>query len=198
MNLPNKISLARICLIPVFVVIFFLEMIPFRFGIAAIVFGIAALTDFVDGKIARSRGLVTNLGKFLDPIADKVLVSTAMILILTMKDSLFAIFPDASGWLYVTTVVSICIIVAREFIISAFRQIAAANGIIMAAEKLGKYKTAVQDVALFVLFLAVDIPFAFSEMVAWLGIALFAVATVLTVWSGVSYVVKNKQVIRED
>ena len=78
MNLPNKISLARICLIPVFVVIFFLEMIPFRFGIAAIVFAIAALTDFVDGKIARSRGLVTNLGKFLDPIADKVLVSTAM------------------------------------------------------------------------------------------------------------------------
>ena len=129
MNLPNKISLARICLIPVFVVIFFLEMIPFRFGIAAIVFGIAALTDFVDGKIARSRGLVTNLGKFLDPIADKVLVSTAMILILTMKDSLFAIFPDASGWLYVATVVSICIIVAREFIISAFRQLAAANGI---------------------------------------------------------------------
>ena len=198
MNLPNKISLARICLIPVFVVIFFLEMIPFRFGIAAIVFGIAALTDFVDGKIARSRGLVTNLGKFLDPIADKVLVSTAMILILTMKDSLFAIFPEASGWLYVATVVSICIIVAREFIISAFRQIAAANGIIMAAEKLGKYKTVCQDIALFILLLAADIPALAGQIVAGFGFGLLAVATVLTVWSGIAYVVKNKQVIKED
>lgn len=198
MNLPNKISLARICLIPVFVVIFFLEMIPFRFGIAAIVFGIAALTDFVDGKIARSRGLVTNLGKFLDPIADKVLVSTAMILILTMKDSLFAIFPDASGWLYVATVVSICIIVAREFIISAFRQIAAANGIIMAAEKLGKYKTVCQDIALFILLLAADIPAFAGQIVAGVGFGLLAVATVLTIWSGIAYVVKNKQVIKED
>ncbi len=198
MNLPNKISLARICLIPVFVVIFFLEMIPFRFGIAAIVFGIAALTDFVDGKIARSRGLVTNLGKFLDPIADKVLVSTAMILILTMKDSLFAIFPDASGWLYVATVVSICIIVAREFIISAFRQLAAANGIIMAAEKLGKYKTVCQDVALFVLLLAADIPALGGQIVAGVGFGLLAIATVLTIWSGIAYVVKNKQVIKED
>lgn len=198
MNLPNKISLARICLIPVFVVIFFLEMIPFRFGIAAIVFGVAALTDFVDGKIARSRGLVTNLGKFLDPIADKVLVSTAMILILTMKDSLFAIFPDASGWLYVATVVSICIIVAREFIISAFRQLAAANGIIMAAEKLGKYKTVCQDVALFVLLLAADIPALAGQIVAGVGFGLLAVATVLTIWSGIAYVVKNKQVIKEN
>ena len=198
MNLPNKISLARICLIPVFVVIFFLEMIPFRFGIAAIVFGIAALTDFVDGKIARSRGLVTNLGKFLDPIADKVLVSTAMILILTMKDSLFAIFPEASGWLYVTTVVSICIIVAREFIISAFRQIAAANGIIMAAEKLGKYKTVCQDIALFILLLAADIPALAGQIVAGVGFGLLAVATVLTIWSGIAYVAKNKQVIKED
>ena len=89
MNLPNKITLTRILMIPVFVAIFFLDKIPFSFGIAAIVFALAACTDFIDGYIARSRGLVTNLGKFLDPIADKVLVSTAMLLILTMKESLF-------------------------------------------------------------------------------------------------------------
>ena len=102
MNLPNKISLARILLIPVFVAVFFLDgILPFAFGIAAIIFAVAACTDFVDGKIARSRGLVTNLGKFLDPIADKVLVSTAMIVILTMKDSLFALFGGAANALYV-------------------------------------------------------------------------------------------------
>ena len=198
MNLPNKISLARICLIPVFVAVFFMSFIPFNYAISAIIFVIACCTDFIDGHIARSRGLVTNLGKFLDPIADKVLVSTAMLVLLTMRDTLFSEFGVYSEVVYVATVICVCVITAREFIISAFRQIAAVSGIVMAAEKLGKYKTAVQDVALFVLFLAVDIPFAFSEMVAWLGIALFAVATVLTVWSGVSYVVKNKQVIRED
>ena len=82
MNLPNKISLTRICMIPVFVLVFFLNVIPYRFAIAGAIFAIAACTDFVDGYIARSRGLVTNLGKFLDPIADKVLIATAMILLL--------------------------------------------------------------------------------------------------------------------
>ena len=94
MNLPNKISIARICMIPIFVCVFFLQAIPFHYGIAAIIFVLAACTDFIDGYIARSRGLVTNLGKFLDPIADKVLVSTAMILLLTTFDGLFAKFGD--------------------------------------------------------------------------------------------------------
>lgn len=83
MNLPNKITLARIFMIPLFVVIFYLPVIPYNYLIAAVVFVLAALTDALDGHIARSRGLVTNLGKFLDPIADKVLVSTAFILLLT-------------------------------------------------------------------------------------------------------------------
>ena len=91
MNLPNKISITRICMIPVFVAAFFLEgILPFNYAIAAVIFALAACTDFIDGYIARSRGLVTNLGKFLDPIADKVLVATAMILLLTMQDTLFA------------------------------------------------------------------------------------------------------------
>ena len=207
MNLPNKISLARIFLIPVFVAVFFLDgILPFAFGIAAIIFAVAACTDFVDGRIARSRGLVTNLGKFLDPIADKVLVSTAMLLVLTMKDSLFALFGGACEGIYIATAICTCVIMARELIISAFRQIAAANGVIMAAEKLGKYKAACQDVAIFVLIFAagvaeitpVECAVPWGEYVAWFGIALFAIATVLTIISGISYVLKNKRVLKDN
>lgn len=200
MNLPNKISLARILLIPVFVAAFFLDgILSFAFGIAAIIFAVAAMTDFVDGKIARSRGLVTNLGKFLDPIADKVLVSTAMLVMLTMKDSLFALVGDACDAIYVATAICTCIIMARELIISAFRQIAAANGIIMAAEKLGKYKAACQDVAIFVLIFAAGLSefVTWANYIAWFGFGLFALATVLTILSGISYVVKNKQVLKD-
>ena len=197
MNLPNKISLSRICMIPVFVAIFFLTIIPGNYIIAAIIFAIAACTDFVDGHIARSRGLVTNLGKFLDPIADKVLVSTAMLLLLTMKETLFVSLGAVADIVYVVATVCICIIMARELIISAFRQIAAANGIVMAAEKLGKYKTACQDVAICILIFAAGITGVAGVVIAWVGFGLFAVATVLTVWSGVSYVVKNKQVLQD-
>jgi CDP-diacylglycerol--glycerol-3-phosphate 3-phosphatidyltransferase len=207
MNLPNKITLTRIFMIPVFVAIFFLDgIIPFGFGIAAIIFALAACTDFIDGHIARSRGLVTNLGKFLDPIADKVLVSTAMLLILTMKDSLFAKFAVYTEMLYIATAVCICVIMARELIISAFRQIAAVNGVVMAADKLGKFKTILQDVAIFVIILAGGIGelIPASHAVPWDmyvligGLGLFAVATILTVWSGISYVVKNKQVLKDE
>ncbi len=183
-------------------VIFFLDgILPFHYGIAAIVFALAALTDFVDGKIARKYNMVTNLGKFLDPIADKVLVSIAMVLMLTMKESLFFAMGSIGNTLYIATVVCVCVILARELIISAFRQIAAVNGVVLAAEKLGKYKAACQDVAIFVLIFAADM-FAYASLttgrvVAWIGFALFAVATVLTVVSGVSYVVKNKKVLQE-
>ena len=201
MNLPNKITLIRIFMIPVFVTLFFLNgILPFNYGIAAILFALAACTDFIDGHIARSRGLVTNLGKFLDPIADKVLVSTAMILILTMKDSLFTNFGTSAEWLYIATVVCVCIIMARELIISAFRQIAAANGVIMAADKLGKFKTIFQDVAIFVLIFAagwVNQSSDLDKFLAVIGFVLFAVATILTVWSGISYVVKNKKVLKD-
>ena len=198
MNLPNKITLTRIFMIPVFVAIFFLDgVIPFAFGIAAIVFALAACTDFIDGHIARSRGLVTNLGKFLDPIADKVLVSTAMMLILTMQDSLFAKFPQYAQAMYIATAVCICVIMARELIISAFRQIAATRGLVMAADKLGKYKTTFQDVSIFALILSAIISGKAGVIIAAVGFVLFAVATVLTVWSGISYVVKNKQVLKD-
>ena len=199
MNLPNKITLTRIFMIPVFVAIFFLDgIIPFGFGIAAIVFALAACTDFIDGHIARSRGLVTNLGKFLDPIADKVLVSTAMMLILTMQDSLFAKFPQYAQAMYIATAVCICVIMARELIISAFRQIAATRGLVMAADKLGKYKTTFQDVSIFALIFSASISGQAGAIIAAIGFVLFAVATILTVWSGISYVLKNKQVLKDN
>lgn len=198
MNLPNKITLTRIFMIPIFVALFFLKgILPFNYGIAAILFALAACTDFIDGHIARSRGLVTNLGKFLDPIADKVLVSTAMILILTMRTSLFAILPSIANPLYIATAICICVIMARELIISAFRQIAAANGVVLAAEKLGKYKTTFQDISIFFLIFAADFSGVAGEIMAYIGFGLFAVATILTIWSGISYVVKNKKVLKD-
>jgi CDP-diacylglycerol--glycerol-3-phosphate 3-phosphatidyltransferase len=185
-------------MIPVFIAVFFLDgVLPYNYAIAAAIFAVAACTDFIDGHIARSRGLVTNLGKFLDPIADKVLVSAAMILLLTMQGSLFFPLGQSAEGIYIATAVCICLILARELIISAFRQIAATNGVVMAAEKLGKYKTACQDVAITVLIAAVDVPGKAGEIVAWIGLGLFALATVLTVWSGISYVVKHKHVLKD-
>ena len=99
--------------------------------------------------------------------------------------------------MYIATAVSICIILARELIISAFRQIAATNGIVMAAEKLGKYKTACQDVAIAVLIFAADLTGTAGKVIAGVGFGLFAVATILTVWSGVSYVWKYRKVLKD-
>ena len=205
MNLPNKITLSRIFMIPVFVVFFFLDVVPFHYGIAAIIFVLAACTDFIDGYIARKYKLVTNLGKFLDPIADKVLVSTAMILMLVMRDGVFQTLGGAADWVYIATAVCICVIMARELIISAFRQIAAVNGVVMAADKLGKFKTIFQDVAIFVIILAGGVgellPLQYAatwdKYLLIVGLGLFAVATILTVWSGISYVVKNKKVLKD-
>ena len=205
MNLPNKITLTRIFMIPVFVLFFFLDVVPFHYGISAVIFALAACTDFIDGYIARKYKLVTNLGKFLDPIADKVLVSTAMILMLVMKDGVFQTLRGAADGVYIATAVCICVIMARELIISAFRQIAAVNGVVMAADKLGKFKTIFQDVAIFVIILAGGIGelIPASHAVPWDmyvligGLGLFAIATILTVWSGISYVVKNRKVLKD-
>lgn len=192
-------------MIPVFVLFFFLDVVPFHYGIAALIFMLAACTDFIDGYIARKYKLVTNLGKFLDPIADKVLVSTAMILMLVMKDGVFQTLGGAANGVYIATAVCICVIMARELIISAFRQIAAVNGVVMAADKLGKFKTIFQDVAIFVIILAGGIgeilPAEYAvpwDMYIFItGLGLFAVATVLTILSGVSYVVKNRKVLKD-
>ena len=197
MNLPNKISLSRICLIPVFAVIFFLDMIPYNYFIAAIIFVVAACTDFLDGHIARKRGLVTNLGKFLDPIADKVLVSTALIFLLVRPQILLVLWQG--DWVLVCAGVCVAIILARELIVSGFRMVAASAGLVLAADKIGKVKTTFQDIAIAFLLAGADF-FGLakaSEVINAIGLVCLAVATVLTVWSGISYIVRNRQVLQE-
>lgn len=197
MNLPNKITLSRICLIPVFAVIFFLDMIPYNYFIAAVIFVVAACTDFFDGHIARKRGLVTNLGKFLDPIADKVLVSTALIFLLVRPQILLVLWQG--DWVLVCAGVCVAIILARELIVSGFRMVAASAGLVLAADKIGKVKTTFQDIAIAFLLAGADF-FGLakaSEVINAIGLVCLAVATVLTVWSGISYIVRNRQVLQE-
>ena len=197
MNLPNKITLSRIFLIPVFAVIFFLDVIPYNYFIAAIVFIVAACTDFVDGHIARSRNLVTNLGKFLDPIADKVLVSTALIFLLVRQETLTVMWSGA--WVAVYAGVCVAIILARELIVSGFRMVAASTGLVLAADKVGKVKTTFQDIAIAALLIGADFfgIVAASEVINAVGIVALGIATVLTIWSGLGYVIKNRAVFKE-
>lgn len=192
MNLPNKLSLIRICMIPVFVVVFYLDAIPYNEAVAAAIFAVAALTDFLDGYLARKNGLVTNLGKFLDPIADKVLVSTAFILMLTRYE-IFGLF--GYGF-YVAGAVCVCLILARELIISAFRQIAAANGVVLAADMLGKIKTNFQDYCVVILIASAAFTGTAQTVLSVIGLSLFAIAVLFTVLSGVSYITKNPDVLK--
>ena len=188
MNLPNKLTVLRMVLIP-FVMFFYLAtFIPHGIGkiVALVIFIVAALTDLLDGKIARKHNLVTNLGKFLDPIADKIL--TASVLFMIMADGTI---PAPYGVIIVT------IIIAREFMVSALRLIAASQGTVLAADIWGKAKTMVQMIAIPICML---IPFLIElgGVASWLiltvqivGWTTLGVATVLTIVSGVNYLVKN-------
>ena len=178
MNLPNKLTVMRVILIPFFV--FFLLSPYFKgYGnyIAAVIFVVASLTDMLDGKIARKYNLVTNFGKFMDPLADKLLVCSAMICLIE-KGTLAA-------WIVI-------VIIAREFIISGFRLIASDNGIVIAASYWGKFKTTFQ--MLMVIVLILDIPNAVFQVI---GVILTYVALILTVISLIDYIVKNKDVLKE-
>lgn len=204
MNLPNKITLARIFMIPLFVVIFYLPVIPYNYLIAAVVFVLAALTDALDGHIARSRNLVTNLGKFLDPIADKVLVSTAFILLLTEPAVFSAPFLLFNGALSaetamrITAGVCVAVILARELIVSGFRMVAAERKLVIAADKLGKIKTTCQDVSIAALLASMSfLETKAGKIAALIGLVFFFLCTFFTVLSGVNYIVKNKQVLKE-
>ena len=197
MNLPNKITLSRICLIPVFAVVFFLDMIPYNYFIAGVIFTVAACTDFIDGHIARARGLVTNLGKFLDPIADKVLVAAAFIFLLVRQETLTVLWQG--DWVLVYAGVCVAVILARELIVSGFRMVAASAGLVLAADKVGKVKTTFQGISIAMLLFGADffgIALA-SRILNGIGIVSLGVATALTIWSGVSYIVRNRAVFKE-
>ncbi len=192
MNLPNKITCVRIVLLPVFIFFYLATFIPCNYLIAGIIFAIAAFTDMLDGKIARKYNLVTNLGKFLDPIADKLIVMAALILVASDGT-----IPSPYG------IIIAIIIIGRELIISAFRQIAAANGVVMAADMWGKYKTTFQTIALPLLMVQAQV--VASNWLTGNGLLAFqivnyvliGIATALTIISGCNYIIKNIQVLKE-
>jgi len=178
MNLPNKLTTFRVILIPFFV---FFMLAPNKTGInnyiAVAIFIVASLTDLLDGKIARKYNLVTNFGKFMDPLADKLLVCSAMICLIQTG--------QLAAWIVV-------IIIAREFIISGFRLIASDNGVVIAASYWGKFKTTFQMLMVIVLILNIQMPFF-----QILGKILTYAALILTVVSLIDYIVKNKDVLKE-
>ncbi len=177
MNLANKITLLRVLLIPIFMIVLFSNFNNSTY-VAALIFTIASATDGLDGYIARSRNQVTTFGKFVDPLADKLLVSTALISMVQLG--------KVPAWIVV-------IIIAREFTITGFRIIAASEGITIAASPLGKIKTITQLIAIISLlinnypFRLVNFPFD--------TIMLYA-ALIFTVISGIDYIYRNKEVLK--
>lgn len=183
MNTPNRLTLLRIVLIPVFVV-FALLRAQWAQYVALLIYILACITDMLDGRIARARNLVTNFGKFADPIADKLLVMSALVVLV------------ASGRMPAW----VCIMMlAREFIISGLRLVAAGNGRVIAAGKLGKLKTVFQMSATIALMLL--IPVTGKALLGRFGVVLanvlMYIATVLTIVSGAEYILNNRDCIRE-
>ena len=177
MNLPNKLTVLRVLLIPFFVWFTLVDLVPgYSKYIAVLIFIAAILTDLLDGKIARKYNLVTNFGKFMDPLADKLLVSAAMICMIE-KGML-------ASWIVI-------IIISREFIISGFRLVASDGGIVIAASYWGKFKTVFQMMMIIVLIM--DLGGVFDII----GTALVWIALALTIVSLVDYVIKNKQVLTQ-
>ena len=180
MNLPNKLTILRVILIPFFV--FFL-ISPFFDGygnyIALAIFIIASLTDLLDGKIARKYNLVTDFGKFMDPLADKLLVCAAMICLIETG--------QLAAWIVI-------VIISREFIISGFRLVASDNGIVIAASYWGKFKTTFQMLMVIVIIFNINLQLGWLNI---LGTLLIYVSLVLTVVSLIDYIAKNKDVLKD-
>ena len=177
MNLPNKLTILRVILIPFFVVFMLFDITGAADKwIALVIFCVASLTDMLDGKIARKYNLVTNFGKFMDPLADKLLVCTALICLTSMNR---------------LNVIVVLVIIAREFIISGFRLVASDNGIVIAASYWGKFKTVSQMALIIVLIM--DVGGVWNVV----GTVLTWVALLLTVVSLIDYIAKNKQVLTQ-
>ena len=197
MNLPNKLTISRMVMIPVFIVFFYVQFTGHYF-VALAVFGIASLTDLLDGKIARKYNLVTNLGKFLDPIADKVLVLSALVVFLTVPGIFTA---GLGGWAIIVAGCGVALILAREIIVSGFRMVAASSGTVIAADIFGKYKTVTQDIAIVVLLIGAGVceltDHLAGAIINYIGLGFFALSVVLTVISGINYLVKNIEVLKK-
>ncbi len=196
MNLPNKLTCMRMLLIPFMIFFYLANFIPYGIGkiVALVIFIVAALTDLLDGKIARSRNLVTNFGKFLDPIADKML-TTSLLLLLVVDGTI----KNPYG------VIIAIIIISREFIVSALRLIAATSGQVLAADIWGKAKTMTQMIALpictvysYILTCGFNIFCWVEQTFMWASYISLGLATILTIISGVNYLVKNRHCLKEN
>ena len=176
MNIPNKLTLMRVCLIPVFL-LFMLTNIGGEAGryIALVIFCVASLTDFLDGYLARKNNQVTNFGKFMDPLADKLLVCSALIC--------FVANGQLPAWIVI-------VIIAREFIISGFRLVASDAGVVIAASYWGKFKTTAQLLMIILLILDIKALYIPMQVVIYIALA-------LTVISLIDYIVKNINVIKD-
>lgn len=176
MNLPNKLTMLRVILIPVFLLVLFLAPSPMNRYIAVVIFIVASLTDFLDGYLARKWNLVSNFGKFMDPLADKLLVMAALVSMVQLG--------DLPSW-------AVILILAREFAITGFRTLAMEANIVMAASWWGKVKTTVQMIMIIVVLL--ELPFVGISVMEniLVGLAVF-----FTILSGADYIIKNKQVLK--
>lgn len=175
MNLPNKLTMFRVILIPFFVVFLLVDITPVDKWIALAVFIIASLTDMLDGKIARKYNLVTNFGKFMDPLADKLLVCSALVCLVAVD--------RIPAWMVI-------VIIAREFIISGFRLVASDNGVVIAASYWGKFKMTFQIIMICLMIADLAALQLLTAIVTW-------VAVILTIVSLVDYLVKNKEVMKD-
>ena len=171
MNLPNKLTLLRIVMILPFLLVLYLD-VPYAQYIALAIFILASLTDMLDGQIARKRNLITDFGKFADPLADKMLVTAAMLW--------FVEIGQMPGW-------ALLIVIVREFAVNGLRMIASEKGRVIAAGWSGKVKTASTMVCVVLMFLPIP---------PWLNTACIAVIVVTTIWSGVEYFARNRDVMR--
>ena len=177
MNLPNKLTVLRVLLIPFFVLFTLVDLVPgYSKYIAVLIFIAASLTDLLDGKIARKYNLVTNFGKFMDPLADKLLVCAALICLVSEE-----LLP---AWMVI-------IIISREFIISGFRLVASDNGVVIAASYWGKFKTTFQIVMICLMIADLEPLILITQIVMWVALA-------LTVISLVDYLIKNKSVMQDN
>ena len=183
MNLPNKITLSRIILVPFFMIIMFLP-IPYVNLIAFLVFVIAASTDCVDGHLARSKNMVTNFGKFLDPLADKLLVFTAMTMFMADNVNLNGI-ELMPLWVFM-------IMLIREFGVSGIRMLASSKGEVIAAGKMGKLKTLVTMVGLCISFFV-----GLHQVIFWISYVLIMLSCLLTILSGIEYFYNSRKIIFE-
>ncbi len=177
MNLPNKLTVLRVIMIPFFVAALMFEggTNPMYRYIAAAIFIVASFTDFLDGSIARKYGLVTNFGKFMDPLADKLLVCSALICLIELG--------QLPAWM-------VLIIISREFIISGFRLVASDNGVVIAASYWGKWKTVFQMISVILLIVNIPALSMITSAALWIALA-------LTVISLVDYIVKNVGILTE-